>query len=144
MSIEENKQLVLRYTNLYENLESADEILAPDFIDHSHSEFRPGTADIIQNLIDFHNAFSYVHGTVEDMIGEGDTVAFRFTLTGTHTGTYAGIPATGKEITLTGMDFVRIRNGKIAELWSNQDALGMLRQLDVIRFETGHKDSEIS
>ena len=50
------------------------------------------------------------------MIGEGDIVAFRFTLRGTHTGTFAGIPPTGKVIILTGMDFVRIVNGRIAEL----------------------------
>ena len=47
----------------------------------------------------------------------------------THLGTFAGLPATGKIMTMTGMDFIRIANGKLAELWSNQDTLGLLQQL---------------
>ncbi len=82
----------------------ADDILSPDFVDHSHPEFRPGPEDIKQNLIDFHQAFSDVSNTIEEIIGEGDIVAFRFTIKGTHTGTYGGIPPTGKKIVLTGMD----------------------------------------
>ena len=56
-------------------------------------------------------------------------MAFRFVLRGTHLGTFAGIPATGKKMTLTGMDFIRITHGKLIELWSNQDTLGWLQQL---------------
>jgi len=135
MTVETNKALVLQYVNVGKSFALLDEILAPDFVDHAHPEFRPGPQDIKQNLIDFHTAFPDAMITIEDMIGERDIVAFRFTLQGTHTGTFAGIPPTGKIITLTGMDFVRIADGKIAEIWSNQDMLGMSRQLDGIRFE---------
>ena len=136
MTVEANKALVLQYTNIKGNFVLLDEILASDFVDHSHPEFRPGPDDIKQNLIDFYTAFPDASLTIEGMIGEGDIVAFRFTLQGTHTGTFAGIPPTGKIITLTGMDFVRVADGKVVELWSNQDTLGMLRQLDVIQFQT--------
>lgn len=61
--------------------------------------------------------------TIEQMIGEGDTVAFRFVLRGTYLGTFAGFPPTGKEAVLTGADFVRIADGKMVELWSIQDTL---------------------
>ena len=136
MSVETNKALVLQYAKLGTNFALLDEILAPDFVDHSHPEFRPGPSDIKQNLIDFYNAFPNASITIEDMIGEGDIVAFRFTLQGTHTSTFAGIPPTGKTIMWTGMDFVRIVDGKIAEIWSTQDTLSMLQQLNVIRFKT--------
>lgn len=144
MTVEANKALVLQYTKLFENIALADEILSPDFVDHSHPEFRPGPGDIKQNLIDFRYAFSNVSNSVEELIGEGDIVAFRFTIRGTHTGTYGGIPPTGKKIVLTGMDFIRVVDGKIVELWSSQDALGMLRQLGVIRFEIDQGDSTVS
>jgi steroid delta-isomerase-like uncharacterized protein len=144
MTIEANKALVLQYTKLFENIALADEILSPDFVDHSHPDFRPGSGDIKQNLIDFQHAFSDISNGVEEIIGEGDIVAFRFTIRGTHTGTYGGIPPTGKKIVLAGMDFVRVSDGKIVELWSNQDALGMLRQLGVIRFEIDRGDAMAS
>ncbi len=144
MTVEANKALVLQYTKLIENITLADEILSPDFVDHSHPEFRPGPGDIKQNFIDFQHAFSDISNSIEEIIGEGNSVAFRFTIEGTHTGTYGGIPPTGKKIVLTGMDFVRIADGKIVELWSNQDALGILRQLGVIRFEIGQSDSTAS
>ena len=135
MTVEANKALVLQYIHLNRNFALLDEILAPNFVDHSHPEFRPGPEDIKQNLIDFYTAFPNASITIENMIGEGDIVAFRFTLQGTHTGTFAGIPPTGKTVIWTGMDFLRIADGKIAELWSNQDTLNMLQQLGVIRFE---------
>jgi predicted ester cyclase len=69
---------------------------------------------------------------VEGLIGEGDIVAFRFTLTGVHTGPFAGIAPTGRRFTLEGMDFVRVAGDKIVELWSNQDTLSLLRQLGAI------------
>lgn len=108
--------LVWRYIHIGEDFDRADEILAPDFVDHAHPEFRPGPKDLKQNLIDFHNAFPNASITIGEMIGEGDIITFRFVLHGTHTGTFGKIDPTGKEIVLTGMDFVRIADGKLVEL----------------------------
>jgi predicted ester cyclase len=87
-------------------------------------------------------AFPDAMVTIEDMISEGDRVAVRFVLSGTHCGMWPpsggsdgqsesvrGFAPTGRQTTLTGMDFVRIAGGKIAELWSSQDTLGWLLQL---------------
>jgi len=57
------------------------------------------------------------------MIAVGDTVALRFALQGTHRGTFAGFPPTGKEVVLTGVDFIHNSVGKRVELWSVQDTL---------------------
>ena len=131
MGTEANKMLVRRYVELYNtgNLALADEVIAPDFVDYTHPELRSGPEDVKNEVTSFRAAFPDAWISIEDIIGEGDTVAFRFVLQGTHQGTFAGLPATGKEVTVTGMDFIRIAEGKLVELWSNQDTLGWLQQL---------------
>lgn len=58
-------------------------------------------------------------------------MVFRWTFHGKHSGEFMGIPATGKELALTGISIIRMRGGKIVEGWDGYDALGMLRQLGV-------------
>jgi predicted ester cyclase len=76
----------------------------------------------------FRDGFPDACITIEQMIGEEDTVAFRFVLRGTHLGMFAGFPPTGKEVVLTGADFVRIADGKMVELWSVQETLSWAQQ----------------
>ena len=81
----------------------------------------------------FRHAFPDFHVTIDDMVAEGDKVAFRWTESGTHKEEYAGITATGKHVRWTGMSVYRIANGKIAEMWvNNMDDLGLLQQLGAI------------
>jgi steroid delta-isomerase-like uncharacterized protein len=128
------KALVSRYVELYNtgNVAIADEVIAADFVDHTPPELEPGPESVKRMVADFRAAFPDAHGMIEQVIAEGDVVAFRFVLRGTHRGMFGGIPPTGRRMTLTGMDFVRIADGKFAELWSNQDTLGLLRQLGVM------------
>jgi predicted ester cyclase len=67
-----------------------------------------------------------------DLIAEGDKVAGRWTARGTHKGDLFGIPPTGKQGTVTGIDIYHFAGGKIEENWSNWDALGLMQQLGVI------------
>jgi steroid delta-isomerase-like uncharacterized protein len=78
------------------------------------------------------NAFPDVHFTIDDQIAEGDKVVTRWTASGTHKGELAGIPATGKSSTVTGINVERIVNGKIVESWGIFDQFGMMQQLGVI------------
>jgi predicted ester cyclase len=68
---------------------------------------------------------------VEDIVGEGDKVATRGSFSGTYTGDFMGIPATGKPMRISYSDIWRIKNGKAAENWVQRDTLGMLQQLGV-------------
>mgnify|MGYP001277197965 CR=1 FL=1 len=131
MNIEANKAIVRKYIELWStgNLALADEVLAADFVDHTHPNQAPGPESVKQEVKVFREGFPDARITVEQMIGEGDTVAFRFVLRGTHLGTFAGFPPTGKENVLTGADFVRIADGKIVELWSIQETLSWAQQL---------------
>ncbi|MBK6712738.1 MAG: ester cyclase [Chloroflexi bacterium] len=66
------------------------------------------------------------------MVAEGDKVVVRFTVTGTHQGFFAGIPATGKQVAMQGIIIHRLHNGKIIEDWVVRDTLGLMQQLGMI------------
>jgi predicted ester cyclase len=77
-------------------------------------------------------AFSDFRHEIHDQLAEGDKVVTRVTGLGTHTGELLGIPATGKEVQMTGVAIHRIAEGKLAEHWALIDALGLLQQLGAI------------
>ena len=131
MTIESNKAIVRKYIELWStgNLSIADEVLAAGFVDHTHPQWVPGPESVKQEVQAFREGFPDARISVEQMISEGDLVAFRFILRGTHLGTFAGFPPTGKENVLPGVDFIRIADGKMLELWSVQDTLSWAQQL---------------
>jgi len=90
---------------------------------------RAGAAQFFRAFV---AGFPNISLTIEDMIAEGDRVVLRQTYRGTHQGEMMGIPPTGRPVTLTAIDIVRVADGKLAEHWSNNDQLGMLQQLGVI------------
>jgi predicted ester cyclase len=104
-----------------------DEILAPD-ADHDSATFtdNPGPRAVLGALL---AGFPDVQHTVEAVITEGDLVVIRYRATGTHTGEFQGFAPTGKPVTWTGINIYRIECGRIAEIWSEVDALGRAAQL---------------
>jgi predicted ester cyclase len=80
----------------------------------------------------FASAFPGARFTIEGMIAEGDRVATKKTFTGTHRGEFAGIPPTGREVTVTYVDILRLRDGRIVEHWLSMDQLSFMQQLGVI------------
>jgi predicted ester cyclase len=73
-----------------------------------------------------------VISTIEDLIAEGDKVVARWRSRATHRGDYMGIPPTGKEVEFTGISVYRIEEGKIAESWTVEDQLGLMRQIGAV------------
>jgi steroid delta-isomerase-like uncharacterized protein len=78
------------------------------------------------------SAFPDLHLTADALIAEGDKVVKLWTVRGTHKAEYMGVPATGKEILVTGCNVFLIVDDKIAECWAHTDSLSMLQQLGVI------------
>lgn len=76
-----------------------------------------------------HGAFSGLHLAIEDIMAEGDRVACRWTVCGTHSGDGMGLPATGKPFEVGGMSFTRFEEGMIVESWNSWDVPGLMRQL---------------
>ncbi len=130
----ENKAIVRR---LFEevmkgNLAIADELIVTDYAQHSVFGVPQGREGFKQFFMGFAAAAPDARYTIEDMIGEGDRVVSRFTLTGTQTGEMQGIPPTGKQFNVTGIDIFRVVDSKIVEHWDAVDQLSMLQQLGVI------------
>lgn len=131
MDLEANKALVRRYVEMWEtgNVALADEILAAEYVDHTHPDRAPGPQSVKEEVLAFRAGFPDAHLSIEQMIGEGATIAIRFVLRGTHQGPFAGFAPTGKEAILTGVDFIRIAEGMMVELWSSQETLSWVLQL---------------
>ena len=87
------------------------------------------------------SAFPDLHMTIDDMVAEGDRVAYRWTVRGTHRGahTQLGIAPTGKQVTGWGMSIDRIVGGKIVETWNRYDSLGLMQQLEAVTIKTASK-----
>ena len=139
MSTEANKALVQKWVDEVLNTRDvsdqspAYQLVATDFVGHF-----PGQPPI-QGLeayrqfgASYFTAFPDLRITPEDLIAEGDKVTMRYGWRGTHKAELMGIPATGKQVTASGISILRVADGKIAEQWDNFDTLGMLQQLGVI------------
>ncbi len=135
MSIEHNKKIVRRYQEALNNnnLDALDEVVAadistPDIL----SGFPPGLAGAKAVHKMSVAGMPDLHTTIEVLVAEGDKVAARITMTGTHTGEFFGIPPTGRRVKFTGIYIVRIANGKIVEHRGVEDGVGLMQQLGAI------------
>jgi steroid delta-isomerase-like uncharacterized protein len=131
---EENKALIQRFVEEAfnkGNVDVADEVYASTFIAHDPTipEGQGSPEQVKQFVNTYLSAFPDGHTTVEDLISDGEKVAYRWTFRGTHQGELMGIPPTGKQVTITGITINRLSGGKVEEQWNNFDQLGMLQQL---------------
>ncbi len=83
-------------------------------------------------MSELYSAFPDIHLTIDDMVAEGDKVAVRITMTGTHKGEFMGIPPTNKKVTIWAINIYRIAGGKIVEELGKADTLGLMQQLGVV------------
>jgi predicted ester cyclase len=82
-----------------------------------------------QFLTALFNAFPDIHFAIEDILAEGDKVAFRLAVTGTHSGVFQGIPPTGKKVSFGGTGIGTIVDGKLEENRAHADIMGLMQQL---------------
>jgi steroid delta-isomerase-like uncharacterized protein len=133
---EENKALARRlFEDIWNkgNLDAFDDIYAPDIVNHT---LPPGIPQGIEGNKMFTKmyltAFPDTKMTIDLQIAEGDKVVTRWHAQGTHKGELMGIPATGKQATVTGIAIDRIAGGRIVESWGEFDQMGMMQQLGVV------------
>lgn len=114
-----------------------DEVL--ELVDDDYVGYVPGSPEPLRGKNGFREFIStYLTGfpdgaiTVDDIIAEGDVVATRWTGRGTNTGELMGMPPTGRQVTVIGMTFTRIVNGKAREDWTTWDTLGLMQQLGTV------------
>lgn len=129
-----NRALSSRYYEAWNSGDLAipDEIFAETFFINDPGSPVPlvmGPNGVKGRMRDYRAAFPDLEIEVEDVVGEGDRVATRWTLRGTHLGVFAGFEATGRRIEVPGITIHRADGGLIVEAWVNWDTLGMRRQL---------------
>lgn len=133
---EANKRHVRRFFE--EVWSTGDVALRDSFLAADYRGHIPGNTEALDRegwtswFTGFRAAFPDARFTVEDMVAEGDRVAARLTMRGTHRGELNGIAPTGREVTVTGMSIERVVDGRIVEGWNQSDALGMLGQLGAL------------
>jgi steroid delta-isomerase-like uncharacterized protein len=108
--------------------------VAEDFVEHEVGPGMPptkaGTKEFFQMLL---AGYPDVVFQVEDVVSSGDKVVARGRFAGTHSGTFMGIPATGKSIDVQAIDIVRFEDdGLVHEHWGVTDVMTMMQQLGVV------------
>jgi predicted ester cyclase len=128
-----NKALIQRYLDEVwgkGNIAAADQFLAPDYKRYLSPVAEPLHLDgQKQRLAGFRAAFPDIHITMEDMVAEGDYVVFRSTMRATHQGVFQGLPPTGRRVTVTLLDVIRIENGMFIEHWGGPDLFDLVKQM---------------
>ena len=113
------------------NMAVVDELVAPDAVP-PHGSDVGGPEGYKQEILHIRNGISDYCTVVEDVFGAGDRVAIRWTTTGCHTGVLFGIPPTGRDLHIPGVDVFRVVDGKIVEHWGEEAMPSLLGQIGAL------------
>jgi steroid delta-isomerase-like uncharacterized protein len=134
MSKEQNTQALGKFAEAANTgkFELFDEAVAPDCVDHDPAPGQgPGPQGYRTFFTEMRTAFPDLKADLVALVADDESIAFAYTLSGTHKGPLMGIPATGKKVSIRGVQFSKFRDGKMVERWGSSDQLGMLQQLGV-------------
>jgi predicted ester cyclase len=127
---EANKTLVRTFFDTSDREERIPAALCAAGFSAHIAGYPPMDLEAFQQFVGaFYRAFSGFTHDVQDLLEEGDKVAFRAIARATHTGAFMGIPASGKQIAVPMIGLARIAEGKVAEWWNSPDQLGLMQQL---------------
>jgi steroid delta-isomerase-like uncharacterized protein len=134
---EETKRVVREfYEELWNkgDLDRTEEYFAADFVGHAPGNTGAKGPEGVKKLIsEWREGIPDMELEIHAQHAEGSKVGTRFTGRGTHKGTFMGIPATGKEASLSGIAITRVVDGEVVSDWGEFDILGMLQQLGVVK-----------
>jgi steroid delta-isomerase-like uncharacterized protein len=110
-----------------------DELCDPGLVDHNPApDQQPTLAGFKQKVAGFATIFPDLEQDLQDIVASGDTVATRWVVTGSQQQEFMGIPATGQTISVEGMRFYRLEHGRLTDIWTQFDGVGMMQQLGAI------------
>lgn len=137
MSVENNKAIAGRFIQVWGdgNLDVIDELAAPSLVVRYPviSQVIRSSREFRHVIAGFRSAFPDSALRVDEEIAEGEKVVVRWTFSGTHKGSFMGIPATGKKVTWTGITIYRIADGRVVEERGEEDFVGFLREVGLVR-----------
>ena len=132
----ENKVAMRRFVEFINTSSEklAEELISPDAVFHVPGRPEPmrGPAGYLAVIGIMRSGFPDIQWTLEEMIAEDDKVAARFTMRGTHQGSFFGVPPTGKTIAVQAMNFYRLSGGQFVEERGQPDLLGLLMQIGAV------------
>jgi predicted ester cyclase len=127
-----SRRVVERYAEVSRTGDTSclPEIIAPDF----RLRLAPpiGVEGVVAFVKVLHVGFTEIAISLEQCVCDDEWASFRYTIAGTHTGMFAGRAPTGRRIAWEGADFMRLREGKIFQLWPVQDSLPLMEGLGVV------------
>jgi steroid delta-isomerase-like uncharacterized protein len=136
MTCAENKTVVNRFVEEVINqgrFEQADELVVADFVELDPLPGQqPGRKGLKEVIGQMRTAFPDIHWVLDEMVAEDEKVVSRFTWSGTHRGTFLGIPATGRSISVKGVVIDRVVAGKMVDSRILMDGLSMMQQLGAL------------
>lgn len=115
------------------DFDAFERLVAADSVDHDPAPGQgPGPDGYRAMFTELRSAFPDLHIEVEHLVATDDEVAFAYRMTGTQQGLLRGFPASGKTVSIRGMQISRFDGGKLVERWGSSDELGMLTQLGLV------------
>jgi steroid delta-isomerase-like uncharacterized protein len=131
----DNIEIITRFEYAFRAADQTtiDELCHPGLVDHNPAPGEePTLAGFKQKVAGFKAAFPDLKEDLQDIIASGDTVATRWVVTGSQEQEIMGIPASGQTIRVEGMNFYRLKDGRVTDLWTQFDGVALLRQLGAI------------
>ena len=132
-----NIDVVLRlwYEELWDNWNTAvaDDLLTDDYRLHAPGVPVPLDRETTKQVVRMYgNSFPDLKHTVDEVIADGDNVAVRWTVRGTHRSEFQGIAATGNSITLSGLTLHHVTDRRLRETWLVYDNMELLQQIGAV------------
>jgi steroid delta-isomerase-like uncharacterized protein len=136
MSGNKNAEFMKRFVEFINSASEklAHELVSPDAIFHVPGRPEPmvGPAGYLMIIGMMRAGFPDIQWTLEEQISEGERVAARFTMRGTHRGQFMGVPPTEKTISVQALNIYHLTNGQIIKEYGSPDMLGLLAQIGAL------------
>jgi len=126
-----NIEIITRFEHAFRAADQAtiDELCDPGLIDHNPApDHEPTLAGFKQKVAGFKAIFPDLEEDLQDIIASSDTVATRWVVTGSLRQEFMGIPASGQTIRVEGMNFYRLKDGRVTDIWTQFDGVAMMQQ----------------
>ncbi|MEV4433877.1 ester cyclase [Streptomyces sp. NPDC049555] len=131
---EANKEVVRQLIDAWNggDLAAMTRFWAPEMVHHGRDGERLPAVDVAAEMSRFMQAFPDLRLVVHSLVAEGDLVATRLTVEGTHKGEYLGLAPTGRRVRCPLLGQLRLADGRVVEHWGVADGLYLLEQLGLL------------
>ena len=131
----DNIEIITRFEHAFRagDQPTIEKVCDPGLVDHNPAPgHEPTLAGFREKVAGFKAVFPDLEEDLQEIVAGGDTVATRWVVTGSQQQEFMGIPATGQMIMVEGMNFYRLNDGRVTDIWTQFDGVGMMQQLGAI------------